>query len=146
MLDEERIRDRLNYALVEEAEMELAAADKQRFEDCVKEVQDAQDEDGNNDNPEEDDEEHEAAFEKQLMQKTGGLRTAWDRFLELEDPFFGGDAAQKFMEFDLEFMHDFFGGGNEAKNGAGDEGDEGVEDEDGDSLGEEESTSGEEEE
>ncbi|CAD7936318.1 unnamed protein product [Amoebophrya sp. A120] len=97
-LNEKKIVAALESALVSEEEMELAAADKVKYEECIEKVEK---------------EKGEGAFadlsNEEVIEMTGGLLTRWDRFHDLEDPFFRGEAARKYMEFDLEEDEDMWG-------------------------------------
>eukprot|EP00392_Amoebophrya_sp_AT5.2_P015131 g15325.t1 len=87
-LDKERINRELEAALVSVAETEQAAREKIRFESFLAETR----EKGG-------DEALIALTEKKVKKATGGNATPWDRFLKLEDAFFGGKAQEEYMEY-----------------------------------------------
>ncbi|CAD7971715.1 unnamed protein product [Amoebophrya sp. A25] len=114
-LHESRMLKALENALITEEEFKKASEEKLKFDSFIAGVKAI----GG-------DEALDKLTEKKVKEGTGGLITAFDRFFNLEDPFFGGEAAERFMEYVEEEDDDSSTGG------------EGEQDEDGDSTGQEE--------
>eukprot|EP00392_Amoebophrya_sp_AT5.2_P002735 g2740.t1 len=94
-LNKERITEALNDALVPDDAMQAAAADKRKFDAFLRDVRSTGGEEA-----------VESLTERECAAGTGGLKTAWDRFRQYEDVFFGGKAQEEYMEFGVEAIEE----------------------------------------
>ena len=76
----------LSEALVSEEETNLAAAEKERFEFFIGKTAEFGGQGA-----------VASLSEAQIMKGTKGLKTPWDRFAQLDDPFFEGKAAEDIL-------------------------------------------------
>eukprot|EP00927_Polykrikos_kofoidii_P034119 TRINITY_DN28951_c0_g1_i1.p1 TRINITY_DN28951_c0_g1~~TRINITY_DN28951_c0_g1_i1.p1 ORF type:complete len:610 (+),score=157.62 TRINITY_DN28951_c0_g1_i1:65-1894(+) len=86
-LQKEKVRELLNGALLSDQEFSKATEDKKRFEAFIDSVKAEKGEKG-----------LEALTEEEVLEKTG-VKTAFDSFVDMDDPFFGGEAAEKYLEY-----------------------------------------------
>lgn len=95
-LNKDGVREALEACLITESEFRVATEQKQRFEAAVKQFLEGEQTSSGEEKMEED----EDAMSQFLFEATGGLRCAFDSFLDLEDPWFGGRAVERFMEME----------------------------------------------
>lgn len=86
-IDKKELRQQLEDALIEPALFAQATADKKRYEGYLNGVKTNEGEEG-----------LAKLTEEIVAANTGGLHSAFDIFVPLPDPFFGGEAAAEYME------------------------------------------------
>eukprot|EP00929_Paragymnodinium_shiwhaense_P122970 TRINITY_DN9632_c0_g1_i2.p1 TRINITY_DN9632_c0_g1~~TRINITY_DN9632_c0_g1_i2.p1 ORF type:complete len:605 (-),score=140.18 TRINITY_DN9632_c0_g1_i2:512-2326(-) len=98
-LDKQRVLSALESALVTEKGFAEATAEKKRFDDFLQSLMDNASAKERVDKMEEAAAAMDAMSEDEMRAKTGGLLSPFDRFFELADPFFHGEAAMRYMEY-----------------------------------------------
>lgn len=86
-LQKEKVREALTGALLSDEEFSKATEDKKRFEAFIDSVK-----------AEKGDKGLEALTEEIVLEKIG-VKSAFDDFVAMDDPFFGGEAAEKYLEY-----------------------------------------------
>jgi len=99
-MDKQEVLRRLENALISEERFAKAAADKKRFDEWIMKTK----EECSKTNVTLGD--FLRKLDKQeVRQATGGLDSPFERFLDLEDPFFAGLARWKYMELGTGFVN-----------------------------------------
>jgi len=94
-MDKQAVFSALDGALITEAEFAEATSDKKKFDAWVKSLREESKASGKPFKDLISDLE-----EGEVRAATGGLVSAFERFMGLADPFFDGEAAERYMELD----------------------------------------------